>query len=77
MAVQLKNDKSLADLSAMLGPILRGWQQYYGQLHGPALKSVRRRMNRSLIGWLMLKHKKLAGHRQPSAFVHWSMGYLS
>jgi hypothetical protein len=27
--VQLKNDKSVADLSAMLGPILRGWQQSY------------------------------------------------
>ncbi|MGA2794646.1 MAG: group II intron reverse transcriptase/maturase [Roseiarcus sp.] len=88
--VQLKNDKSLADLSAMLGPILRGWQQYYGHFHGSALKSVWRRVNRSLIGWLMRKHKKLAGHktraaetlkrlaqRQPDAFVHWAMGYLS
>ena len=88
--VQLKNDKSVADLSAMLGPILRGWQQYYGHFHGSALKSVWRRVNRSLIGWLMRKHKKLAGHktraaetlkrlaqRQPRAFVHWSMGYLS
>ena len=33
------NDKSLADLSAMLGPILRGWRQYYGHFHGSALKS--------------------------------------
>jgi transposase InsO family protein len=85
--VQLKNDKSLTDLSAMLGPILRGWQQYYGHFHGSALKSVWRRVNRSLIGWLMRKHKKLAGHktraaetlkrlaqRQPRAFVHWPMG---
>ena len=88
--VQLKNDKSVADLSAMLGPILRGWQQYYGHFHGSALKLVWRRVNRSLIGWLMRKHKKVAGHktraaetlkrlaqRQPRAFVHWSMGYLS
>ena len=88
--VQLKNDKSVADLSAMPGPILRGWQQYYGHFHGSALKSVWRRVNRSLIGWLMRKHKKVAGHktraaetlkrlaqRQPRAFVHWSMGYLS
>jgi len=28
--LQLKNDKSLADLSAMFNPILRGWHQYYG-----------------------------------------------
>jgi RNA-directed DNA polymerase len=88
--VQLKNDKSVADLSAMLGPILRGWQQYYGRFHASALKSVWRRMNQALVGWLMRKHKKLAGHktraaatlkrlaqRQPRAFVHWSMGYLS
>ena len=88
--VQLKNDKSLADLSAMLGPILRGWLRYYGHFHGSALKSVWRRMNRSLIVWLMRKHKKLAGHKmraaerlqrqaqcQPRAFVHWSMGYRS
>jgi RNA-directed DNA polymerase len=88
--VQLKNDKSLADLSAMFGPILRGWQQYYGHFHGSALMSIWRRVNRSLIVWLMRKHKRLAGHktraaetlkrlaqRQPRAFVHWSMGYLS
>jgi RNA-directed DNA polymerase len=40
--VQLKNDKSLADLSAALGPILRGWQQYYGHFHGSAFRSSRR-----------------------------------
>ena len=46
--------------------------------------------SRRMVGWLMRKHKKLAGHktraaetlkrlaqRQPRAFVHWSMGYLS
>ena len=62
----------------------------YGHFHGSALKSVWRRVNQSLIGWLMRKHKKLAGHktraaetlqrlaqRRPRAFVHWSMGYLS
>ena len=65
--VQLKNDKSLADLSAMLGPILRGWQQYYGHFDSSALKSVWRRVNRSLIGWLMRKHKKLAGHKTRAA----------
>jgi RNA-directed DNA polymerase len=61
--VQLKNDKSLADLTAMFGPILRGWQQYFGHFHGSALMSVWRRMNRSLIVWLMRKNKKLGGHK--------------
>jgi RNA-directed DNA polymerase len=38
--LQLKSDKTLADLSAMFAPILKGWQQYYGRFHGSALKSV-------------------------------------
>ena len=87
--VQLKSDKTLDDLSAMFAPILKGWLQYYGRFHGSALKSVWRSMNMSLIRWLMRKHKKLGAHKtraaerlkrlaqsQPSAFVHWSMGYL-
>ncbi len=49
-----------------------------------------RNMNLSLTRWLMRKHKRLAGHksraaemlkrlaqREPSAFIHWSLGYLS
>ena len=88
--LQLKNDKSLDDLSAMLGQILRGWHQYYGHFHGSELKSVWRRVNQGLIGWLMRKHKKLARHKtraaetlrqmaqhQPRAFIHWSLGFMS
>jgi RNA-directed DNA polymerase len=88
--LQLKSDKSLADLSAMFAPILKGWQQYYGRFHGSALKPVWRNMNMFLTRWLMRKHKKLAGHKtraaqvlrrlaqdQPGAFVHWSLGFLS
>jgi RNA-directed DNA polymerase len=88
--LQLKNDKSLADLSAMFAPILKGWSQYYGRFHGSALKSVWRNMNRSLIRWLMRKHKRLSAHKtraaemlkraaqsRPRAFVHWSLGYLT
>ena len=87
--MQLKSEKSLDDLSAMFAPILKGWLQYYGRFHGSALKSVWRSMNMSLIRWLMRKHKKLVAHKtraaerlkrlaqsQPSAFVHWSLGYL-
>ena len=80
----------MADLSAMFDPILRGWQQYYGRFYGSALKPVWRSMNLFLIRWLMRKHKGLAGRgiraaemlrrlaqRQPDAFVHWSLGFLS
>jgi RNA-directed DNA polymerase len=88
--LQLKSDKSMADLSTMFDPILRGWQQYYGHFYGSALKPVWRSMNLFLIRWLMRKHKHLAGHKtraaemlrrmadgQPGAFIHWSLGFLS
>ena len=88
--LQLKSDKSLADLSAMFAPILKGWQQYYGRFHGSALKPVWRNMNQFLTRWLMRKHKRLAGHKtraaqvlrllaqgQPGAFVHWSLRFMS
>jgi RNA-directed DNA polymerase len=88
--LQLKSDKSLADLSAMFAPILKGWQQYYGRFHGSALKPVWRNINMFLTRWLMRKHKKLAGRKtraaqvlrrlaqgQPGAFVHWSLSFMS
>ena len=43
--LQLKCDKNLADLSTMFGPILKGWQQYYGRFYGSALKPLWRNMN--------------------------------
>jgi RNA-directed DNA polymerase len=39
------SDKSMADLSAMFDPVLRGWQKYYGRFYGSALKPVWRSMN--------------------------------
>jgi RNA-directed DNA polymerase len=88
--LQLKSDKSLADLSAMFDPILKGWRQYYGCFGGSALKPVWRNMNLFLIRWMMRKHKRLAGHKtraaemlrrlalsQPDAFVHWSLRFMS
>ena len=33
--LQLMSDKSLADLSAMFDPVLRGWHQYYAASMGP------------------------------------------
>src|SRR5260370_33789310 len=88
--LQLKSDKSLADLSAMFAPILKGWQQYYGRFHGSALKPVWRSMNLFLIRWLMRKHKRLAGRktraaemlkrlaqRQAGGFIHWALALPS
>jgi len=88
--LQLMSDKSLADLSAMFGPALRGWQQCYGRFYGSGLKPVWRSMNQFLIRWLTRKHKRLAGHKtraaemlgrladgQPDAFIRWSLGFVS
>ena len=38
--LQLRSDKSLAELSAMFAPILKGWHQYFGRFHGSALADV-------------------------------------
>jgi hypothetical protein len=43
--LQLKCDKSLADLSAMFNPILRGWRQYYGRFYESAMSPVWRHVN--------------------------------
>lgn len=87
--LHLKSDKTLAELSAMFAPILRGWQQYYGCFYGSALKPVWRHMNLFLTRWLMRKHKRLTRHKtragqtlkslaenQPNSFVHWKLGYV-
>jgi RNA-directed DNA polymerase len=74
--LQLKSDKTLADLSAMFAPSLKGWQQYYGRFHGSALKPVWRHMNLFLIRWLMRKHKTLADHKPglPRCSGDWRKG---
>jgi len=84
--LQLKSDKELADLSAMFDPILRGWQQYYGQFHGSAMSPIWKHVDAYLARWLMRKYKRLARHktrarralgqlaqRFPRAFTHWRL----
>jgi RNA-directed DNA polymerase len=88
--LQLKSDKSLDDLLAMFGPILKGWHHYYGHFYGSALKPVWRHVNLFLIRWLMRKYERLADHKtraaemlkqlaksRPGAFVYWSLGFMS
>jgi len=83
--LQLKNDKSLMDLSRMFNPILRGWWQYYGRFYRSKLEVVGSHLDGYLVRWLMRKFKYFAGHktrawryletlkrRYPHAFVHWS-----
>ena len=83
--LQLKNDKSLLDLSRMFNPILRGWWQYYGRFYRSKLAIIGEHLEGYLVRWLMRKFKYFEGHktrawryldtlkqRYPHAFVHWS-----
>jgi RNA-directed DNA polymerase len=85
--LQLKSDKTIADLSSMFNPILRGWMSYYSRFHGSAMFAVWRHVNMYLVRWLMRKHKPLARHKRRArnalgklaaastrAFVHWELG---
>ena len=87
--LQLKCDKSLADLSNMFNPVLRGWMNYYGRFYASALRPLWRNVNEYLSRWLRRKYKHLAKHRRnalravgrlasrsPEAFVHWEAGFV-
>lgn len=87
--VQLKSSCELAELSARLNPILRGWHGYYGRFRGSAMSVVWKHMNEYLMRWLMRKHRSLARHKTRAwqalgklgqanreAFVHWSLGCI-
>lgn len=88
--LQLKCDKSLADLSAMFDSILRGWHQYYVRFYESAMSVVWKHMNDYLTRWLRRKYKQLARHKTranhalgrlarkfPNAFWHWKLGCIS
>ena len=85
--LELQCDKSLADLSAMFNPILRGWHQYYGRFYESAMSAVWKHLNDYLARWLMRKYKWLARHKTrarqalgrlalkfPKVFWHWRLG---
>ena len=87
--LQLKCDKSLADLSQIFNPVLRGWMNYYGRFYASALRPLWRNVNEYLSRWLRRKYKHLARHRRkalravgrlasqsPDAFVHWEAGFV-
>jgi RNA-directed DNA polymerase len=85
--IQLKNEKSLSDLSRMFDPILRGWHAYYGRFYPSALLQLWKNFNRYLIVWACRKYKRLARHKgrarryldrfaraNPDMFIHWRLG---
>ncbi len=87
--LQLKNGKSLLDLSNMFNPVLRGWMTYYSRYYASALFPVWRALNLWLTKWVRRKWKRFAwrkrrarthlGHlarANPRLFVHWEKGVL-
>lgn len=87
--IQLKNDKTLQDLSNMFNPVLRGWYNYYGRFYPSGLQQIWRNLNWYLTEWVRRKYKRYAGHKRrawqyvkrlaganPHLFVHWELGYL-
>lgn len=87
--IQLKNTKTLLDLSRMLDPVLRGWMQYYGKFYPRGLWKIWRSLDAYLVQWVRRKHKRFAKYKgrarrylnklarsHPKLFVHWDCGYF-
>jgi len=85
--LQLKNEKTLSDLSRMFNPVLRGWLNYYGRFYPSDLRQLWRNINRYLVQWVRRKFKRLSQHKRrakqyldrlaranPHLFVHWELG---
>lgn len=84
--IQIKNDKSLLDISNMFNSILRGWSNYYGQFYASALGIIWKNFDRYLMEWVRRKYKRFAGHKtraykyinclaraNAQLFVHWQL----
>lgn len=85
--IQIKNDKSLTELSKMFDAVLRGWDNYYSRFYPSAMRLVWRNMDRYLAQWVRRKHKRFAAHKRlayrhldqlakanPHLFTHWRKG---
>jgi len=85
--LQLKNEKTLSDLSRMFNPVLRGWLTYYGRFYPSGLRQLWRNINRYLVQWVRRKFKRFSQHKRkakqyldrlaranPNLFVHWKLG---
>jgi RNA-directed DNA polymerase len=86
--IHLHSDKSLADLSRMYNPTIRGWVNYYSQYHRSKLQQALNSLNLMLTKWAMRKYKRFKGHqrrasrwllkirkREPSLFAHWQLAH--
>ncbi|MFI6315589.1 group II intron reverse transcriptase/maturase [Nocardia fusca] len=79
-----RTTKDLAELSAWINPIVRGWMIYYGKFYRSGLYVLLRRINTYLVRWARRKFKRLRSfkkakqwwngllQRQPRLFAHWA-----
>jgi RNA-directed DNA polymerase len=87
--IQLKNEKSVTDLSNMFNPVLRGWWNYYGRFYPSELRRIWRNFNEYLVRWIRRKYRRLANHKRrarsylqkiaqknPRLFIHWELGCI-
>ncbi len=87
--IQLKNDKSIKDLSKMFNPVLRGWSNYYGRFYPSELRRIWQNVNEYSVRWIRRKYKRLAKHKRrarlylkriaqanPRLFIHWELGCI-
>lgn len=58
-----RTELSLADISRLYNPILRGWLEYYGRFSPSALHPVLRHFNKTLVAWAMRKYRRLKNHK--------------
>ncbi len=85
--IQLKNNKTLNDLSKMFNAELRGWFNYYGKFYPSGLNSIWRNLNQYLVRWVRRKYKRFVIHKRrakkflnniarnnPNLFIHWRLG---
>jgi hypothetical protein len=84
-----RTELSLAEISRLYNPVLRGWLEYYGRFYPSAMYPVLRHFNMTLVAWAMRKYRRLKGHkvraslflesiaeRQPHLFAHWQRGMI-
>lgn len=85
--IQIKNDKTLLDLSRMFDPVLKGWSNYYGRFYSSAMRRIWRHFNGYLARWVRRKYKRFTLCKRRSIhylnglargnvhlFTHWKLG---
>ncbi|MEI2777599.1 MAG: group II intron reverse transcriptase/maturase [Tetrasphaera sp.] len=66
--VHLHVSWSLAELARWLGPIIRGWMNYYGRFYQTALYPLLKRINTYLVRWARRKYRRLHGFKKAKAW---------